>query len=696
MHKIDNQKVFNLTFKKKPIKIEVGNLALQTESSVFIEYEDCTILTTIVIGEKKNVDFLPLNIIVNDKMYAYGKIPSGFFKRETRTTEFSILLSRLIDRSLRPIFDQNIRNEIQITINILSVSLNWLNLEMISVLSSSIALNLIKNLNFNPVSLLKIKENPLTETELYICANNSGIHMLEGFFNEIKEENLLEIINQSWKDLKTDLIFQKKVIEKCDSFWFDFLEKSISEEKIINFWKKLIKEELSKQNFLIDEIIKEKTKKKQDLMLKNLFLKIIDLNQEKINSLIQQEKEKYLILLENEFNHWLKKYLRKKIINSNSHIDGRKIDEIRKLNIKIDVLNHVHGSSLFQRGFTQVLTIATLSDLDDYQSVEGWNKEKKYFFHHYNFNSFSVNSLSNKSFPSRREIGHGYLVEKTFKYLLPNLISFPYTIRLVSEVLSSDGSTSQASICASSLALMASGVPLKKHVAGISIGAIFDEDKEIIFTDIQGIEDYCGDVDFKIAGTAGTTTGIFSLQMDVKKIFPFSFSFFEKIFTKAKNARILIINEMNKILNSSKNMLSENALKNIQIPILTKEIGKIIGPNGKIINDIIKNTNQSKIKINDDGKIIIYNQNNIMLKKAYNLIKSILTPIAIKNKFLGKIVKFNDEKITIVLKEGYQGLIKSDLSLIKNNFKINDYIWVEIIKLNEQFIFLKYLQEDNY
>lgn len=679
------KKVFEWNFNGKKLIVEHGELAQQASSSILIRYENTVVLTAIVIGEKTtNTNFFPLTVIFQEKLYSVGKIPGGFFKREGKPSDYATLSARLIDRPIRPLFDENYRNEVQVINNVLSVGQD--DVRVVALFASSLGLSISSMPFSGPVAgviVAKIDDqlicNPSTtklehsQLEVFIAGTKDAINMVEASAKEVSEKEMLEAIAFGHQEIKKLISFQEEVIKSLKIKKQEPNIFTISNE-IINDVKNNYEQDLIKAVKISDKIMRydaiDKIKTNAILQYEN---KIYDSVEQK-NQVLQQ--------LNQAIENIIKAEVRRLITKDKIRLDQRKSDEIRKLSSKIDFLPVVHGSALFTRGETQVLSIVTLGALGEHQIIDGLtDEESKRFMHHYNFPQFSVGQTGRYGPPTRREVGHGTLGEKALLQVLPDENKFPYTIRIVSEVLASNGSTSQASICASSLALMAAGVPITCPVAGIAMGLIMEDDDYTILTDIQGMEDHLGDMDFKVAGTS---KGICALQMDIK-IKGISEKILTEALEQARVGRIKILENMNQVINEPRSDVAENAPKIFQTTIAIDKIRDIIGPGGKTITAIIEKSDNVKIDIEDDGRLIIYHKDRNAINKAWTLIKDIIEPFEIGTEINGKVMGLEKFGAFIRLKDGVDGLLHSSkITNLSAPLKIGDNIMVTIIGIDER------------
>ena len=617
-----NKQVFSMDFYGKNLSVEVGELAKQANGAVLVRYNDTVILSTVVAGkEPKNVDFFPLTVTYEEKLYSVGKIPGGFLKREGRPSEHGTLTARMIDRPIRPLFADGFRNEVQSVNTVLSVDQDATP-EMAAMLGASLAL-CVSDIPFNgPIAGVNVGlvdgefivngtpeqlENSLINLE--VAGTKDAINMVEADAKEVSEEVMLEALLFGHEKIKELIAFQEKVVEACGKEKIEIplfeLNNDLVEEVAVRAKAEMaaavsIPGKLERYG-AIDDLIAQVTEEYD--------------NREYENEEIKADVMKQVGIILHELE---KDEVRRLITEDKIRPDGRKIDEIRPLDSQIDLLPRVHGSALFTRGETQVLSVATLGAIGEHQKIDGLGLEdQKRFMHHYNFPPYSVGETGRMGAPGRREIGHGALGERALAQVIPSEEAFPYTIRVVSEVLESNGSSSQASICASTMALMAAGVPIKAPVAGVAMGLVKKGDAYTILTDIQGMEDHLGDMDFKVAGT---DAGICALQMDIK-IDGITKEILQEALAQAKVARKQIMANMMDAIAAPRDELSPYAPKVQMMKIEPDQIKAVIGQGGKTINEIIEQSDGVKIDIEQDGTVVIYHYDQAAINKAVELIE---------------------------------------------------------------------------
>ncbi|MCD6422295.1 polyribonucleotide nucleotidyltransferase [bacterium] len=681
----EGTKVKEFDWQGKKLRFETGRLAHFADASVRVDFGDTTVFCTVVVSEepREDVDFFPLLVDYEEKFYASGKISgSRFIKREGKPSESAILNARLIDRPLRPLFPKDYRHDVQIIVTVLSYDPECPP-EIPSLLGASLALCLSPAPFEGPVGAVRVGLkggefvlNPSDELEgleadFVVVGNEERILMVEGKAKEVPEAEILRLFEWALRQLQFGLKAQQEFLK---DFKIIKPEYAISESDIHIKISDLLGSELKKVLQLRDEEERKANLERfEERVLKEF------------------EGDYKQIEIENAFNELIKKETRRLILEKGFRPDGRKEDEIRPLHIEVGVLARTHGSALFSRGETQVLSVTTLDSPAKEQMIETMEEEGfKRFMHHYNFPPYSTGEIRPLSAPSRREIGHGALVEKALEGLIPDKKEFPYTIRVVSEVLSSNGSTSMASTCASTLSLMDAGVPLLNPVAGIAMGLVAEEkegkiSRYRVLTDIQGIEDFSGDMDFKVAGTK---KGITAIQLDVK-IKGINFDIIKEVFERAKKARLYILQEMHKVLPKPK-PVSPLAPVIELITIDPEKIRDVIGPGGKTIRDIIAQTGV-EINIEPDGTVYISSDsaNRKGVLQAKEWVKNLTREIKVGEIFRGKVTRVVDFGVFVEVFPGQEGLVHiSELSRrrIRNIYrlvKVGDVIPVKVIKIDE-------------
>ena len=662
------KKVFNLEFNGRNISIETGELAKQTNGAVLVRYGDTAVLSVCVMGKNPvSQDFFPLQVLYQERLYSVGKIPGGFIKREGRPSEAATLAARLIDRPIRPMFDENLRNEIQVINTVLSVDQDN-SPEMAAMLGSSLCLG-ISDIPFDgPVAGVvvgliddKFIINPTSEESeksslhLTVAGTKDAICMVEAGAKELPEDIMLEALMFAHENIKKLCVFQESIIKEIGKEKVELekaiipkeIEVSVREYATKDMLKAIqIKEKLAK--YAAIDKVKEDTIKHFESVYQD---------DEDLNSKLQQVKK---VLTNIEAGE-----VRRLITEEHVRSDGRKMDEIRPLFAGVDLLARTHGSALFQRGETQVLATTTLGALGEHQILDGLGiEDTKRFMLHYNFPQFSVGEVGRYGSPGRREIGHGALGERALAQVIPSEEEFPYTIRVVSEVLESNGSSSQATICSGCLSLMAAGVPIKAPVAGIAMGLITSEDesKYTILTDIQGLEDHMGDMDFKVAGTR---TGITALQMDIK-IKGVTKEILGEALAQAYKARLEILDVMESAISKPREEVSKYAPKIETFNVDPEKIRDIIGRGGEMITKIIleasnvstvNDKDAVKVDLEDDGRVIIYHTDKEIISKTKEMILNVIREVEKDKVYTGIVTKVEDFGCFVELWPGCEGLV---------------------------------------
>ena len=695
------KRTFEKEFYGKKIVVEIGELAKQANSACLVRYGDTVVLTAVVNGKEPTTgDFFPLMVLYQEKLYSVGKIPGGFIKREGRPTEVATLAARLIDRPIRPLFKEGFKNEVQIINTVLSVDTAY-SPELTALFGSSLALT-ISDLPFEgPVAGVvvgringKFVINPTPEEQeqsdiyLTVAGTKDAINMVESSAKQVSEEDMLEALMFGHEAVKELILFEEEIEKEVGKEKKDYPLIKIDPEinsrvrdiitvRMVNAIK--IEEKLARQE-KIDEL-KEETR--------NTF-------KELYNNLSEKELEEVIKQVNEVLEHIEYEEIRRLITDDKIRPDGRKTTEIRPLNSQVDILPRTHGSALFTRGQTQVLSVTTLGSINEYQILDGLSDEEgKRFMHHYNFPQFAVGETGRYGTPGRREIGHGALGEKALAQVIPSEEEFPYTIRVVSEVLESNGSSSQASICAGCMSLMAAGVPIKDMVAGIAMGLITNENGNYtILTDIQGAEDHYGDMDFKVAGTKN---GICALQMDIK-IKGITKEILKEALEQAKVARLEVLENMQTAITEPRKELSKYAPKIKQMKIREDQIKAVIGRGGEVITKIIQDAsnvvsvndkNAVKIDIDDEGRILLYHQDIEVLNKAMKMIEDITREVEEGKIYTAKVVKIIEAGCFVEVWSGCEGFVHiSKLAKDRVN-KVED-----VVKEGDEIV-VKYIGTDN-
>jgi polyribonucleotide nucleotidyltransferase len=657
------KRTFSLDFYGKKLVVETGELAKQADGAVLVRLDETVILSTAVANdEAKDTDFFPLTVVYEEKQYAVGKIPGSFLRREGRPGEHATLSARLIDRPIRPLFDDGFRNEVQVVNTVMSVDMNA-NPEMTALFGSGLALGLsdipfegpvagvfVGRVNGQFIINPTVEQNNLSDLNLAVAGTLDAINMVEAGAQEISEKDMVEALMFGHEAIKVLCKFQQSIIKEIGQkkrvFEFYRVNETVNKEVRSLAVKKMIsaistKDKLEREgkiNAVKDEVKSVfEAKKYDDAEAEKKSLKEVEMI---LETIISEE-------------------VRRLITEEKIRPDGRKVDEVRPLDAQLDLLPRVHGSALFTRGQTQVLSIATLASLNDVQIIDNLTDEdKKRFMHHYNFPPFSVGEVGRMGSPGRREIGHGALGERALSYVIPKEDVFPYTIRLVSEVLESNGSSSQASICASSMALMAAGVPISGMVSGIAMGLITSGPLDgkhpyTILTDIQGLEDHFGDMDFKVAGTK---KGITALQMDIK-IRGINRQVIVEALAAALKSRTAIREFMEKTIATPRPEVGKYAPKLQQLLIPVDKIRDVIGAGGKVINEIIEKCNGVKIDIEQDGRVMIYHQDREPITKAAAMIEALTRSAKVGEVFEGEVVRIEAYGIFVNLFGDTDGMV---------------------------------------
>ena len=686
---MSEKQIFKTTWGGRPLQIEVGQLAKQANGAVLVRYGDTVVLSAAVASkEAKDTDFFPLTINYEEKMYAAGKIPGGFIKREGRPSTEATLTARLIDRPIRPMFADGFRNEVQVTNIVMSVETDC-SPAMAAMLGSSLALS-ISDIPFDgPIAGVEVGRvngeyvlNPTveqaeqTDIELSVAGTKQAINMVESGAKEVSEEDMLGALLFGFDAIKELVAFQEEIVQAVGK---EKMEVSLLQ----------VDADLKKEIFdasyatMKTAVMTEEKLARED----NIEQVKIDIREAYAEKFIGHEEEDQLLKEVKQITEDLEKdVVRELIMIDKIRPDGRKLDEIRPLASEVSLLPRVHGSGLFTRGQTQALSACTLAPLGEHQIIDGLGVEvSKRFIHHYNFPQFSVGSTGRAGSPGRREIGHGALGERALAQVIPSEEDFPYTIRLVAEVLESNGSSSQASICAGTLALMDAGVPIKAPVAGIAMGLVSDGENYTILTDIQGLEDHLGDMDFKVAGTKD---GITALQMDIK-IQGITEQILKEALAQAKQARMEILEELTSTIAAPREELSPYAPKIEMIQIDPAKIKDVIGKGGDTINGIIEETGV-KIDIDQDGKVSIASSDKEMIQKAIKIIEDLTKEVKVGEVYLGKVVRIEKFGAFVNLIKGKDGLVHiSQLSndrvnKVEDVVKLGDEVLVKVTEIDKQ------------
>ena len=685
---------FHLDFCGRGITVETGEIAKQADGAVIIRYGDTVTLSTACASNqaKEGIDFFPLTVSFEEKLYSVGKIPGGFLRREGRPSEHATLTARMIDRPIRPLFAEGFRNEVQVVNTVLSVDQDA-SPEMAAMFGASLAL-CISDIPFNgPIAGVKVGRingelvaNPTvaqmeeSDIDLTVAGTTQALNMVEAGAKEVSEEDMLAALMFGHEQIKKLCAFQEEIVAACGKEKREIelyaVDETIDREVRANFEAQIraavsIKEKLERYG-KIDDLTDEAAE-----MIANKEYE----SEKDQNNAVKQAREICRGIEADE--------VRRLIIEDKVRPDGRQIDEIRPLNSQVDLLPRVHGSALFTRGETQVLSTTTLGALNDNQIIDDLTVvDSKRFMHHYNFPPYCVGETGRMGNPGRREIGHGALGERALAQVLPSVDEFPYTIRTVADVMESNGSSSQASICAGTMSLMAAGVPIKAPVAGIAMGLIMDDNsgKYTVLTDIQGMEDHFGDMDFKVAGTKN---GITALQMDIK-VTGITKNIFEEALAQAHKARLEILDNMLACIPSPREQLSPYAPKIAMMNIDPDKIKDVIGPGGKMINEIIAQCDNVKIDIDDDGKVVIYHNDYDTIEKAKQMISDIVRVAKVGDVYAAKVVRLEKFGAFVNLFGNTDGLLHISkishhrVDKVEDVLKLGDIIDVKVTEIDNK------------
>lgn len=685
---------FHLDFCGRGITVETGEIAKQADGAVIIRYGDTVTLSTACASNqaKEGIDFFPLTVSFEEKLYSVGKIPGGFLRREGRPSEHATLTARMIDRPIRPLFAEGFRNEVQVVNTVLSVDQDA-SPEMAAMFGASLAL-CISDIPFNgPIAGCKVGRingelvaNPTvaqmeeSDIDLTVAGTAQALNMVEAGAKEVSEEDMLAALMFGHEQIKKLCAFQEEIVAACGKEKREIelyaVDETIDREVRANFEAQIraavsIKEKLERYG-KIDDLTDEAAE-----MIANKEYA----SEKEQNNAVKQAREICRGIEADE--------VRRLIIEDKVRPDGRQIDEIRPLNSQVDLLPRVHGSALFTRGETQVLSTTTLGALNDNQIIDDLTVvDSKRFMHHYNFPPYCVGETGRMGNPGRREIGHGALGERALAQVLPSVDEFPYTIRTVADVMESNGSSSQASICAGTMSLMAAGVPIKAPVAGIAMGLIMDDDsgKYTVLTDIQGMEDHFGDMDFKVAGTKN---GITALQMDIK-VTGITKNIFEEALAQAHKARLEILDNMLACISEPRTQLSPYAPKIAMMNIDPDKIKDVIGPGGKMINEIIAQCDDVKIDIDDDGKVVIYHNDYDTIEKAKQMISDIVRVAKVGDVYAAKVVRLEKFGAFVNLFGNTDGLLHISkishhrVDKVEDVLKLGDVIDVKVTEIDNK------------
>ncbi len=686
-------KTYSMDLAGRNLTIETGELAGLANGNVLVRYGDTVVMVNVTASKepKEGIDFFPLSVDYEEKLYAVGKIPGGFTKREGKAADKAILVSRAIDRPIRPLFPKDFRNDVVVVATVLSVEPDN-SPEVCAMIGASAALS-ISDIPFGgPTAAVKVgyidgefvinpglEQRAKSELDLTVAGTMDKIAMIEAGAKELPDDKMLEAIKRGHVEIKRLCEFIAKIRDEIGKPKFEYksfeVDHEIYEEIEVNFKDRMYKD--------VQAIEKEARDKNMEVLAEDVKTYFVEKYGEERAEEIKVDIADSLYKLE-------KKCVREMILKEHKRPDGRAIDEIRPLSCRVGLLPRTHGSAVFTRGQTQVLTVATLGMAKEEQLLDGLDEEtSKRYIHQYNFPGYSVGEAKTSRGPGRREIGHGALAERALVPVIPSQEEFPYTIRVVSEVLSSNGSTSQASICGSTLALMDAGVPIKNPVAGISTGLVTDSenpDNYVMLTDIQGLEDFFGDMDFKVGGTE---KGITAIQVDIK-IDGLSYNIIEEAFARTRKARKYILDEiMLKEIAKPRDELSKYAPKTITTTISVDKIKDVIGSGGKVINKIIEETGV-KIDIEEDGRVFIYADNKENAEKALKQIEDITREIEVGEFYEGTVARIMPFGAFISLGGGKEGLLhiskisKERVEKVEDVLSIGDKIIVKVLEIDDQ------------
>ena len=681
-------KSYSMELAGRTLTVEIGRVAAQANGAAFMHYGDTVVLSTATASEKPRdgIDFFPLSVEYEEKMYAVGKIPGGFNKREGKASEHAVLTSRVIDRPMRPLFPKDYRNDVTVSNLVMSVDPDC-NPDVVAMLGSSIATSISDipfdgpiaatmvglvdgELVFNPTA----DQKNISDLSLTVASTAEKIIMIEAGANEVPEDKMLEAIFAAHEVNKEIIAFIQKIVDECGKTKHDYIHVTTPDD----LWEDMV-------SFITPEAMEEAVFTDEKQVREENIRQI----KEKLAQRYQEEHPEWLEAIDDAVYKFQKVTVRKMILKDHRRPDGRQIKEIRPLHAEIDILPRVHGSGMFQRGQTQILTAVTLASLASAQKVDGLDESEtsKRYMHHYNFPSWSVGETKPSRGPGRREIGHGALAERALVPVLPSEEEFPYAIRAVSETLESNGSTSQASVCASTLALMAAGVPIKRMVAGISVGLVTGEtdDDYLVLTDIQGLEDFFGDMDFKVAGTH---KGITAIQMDIK-IHGLTEQIIREAIARTREARVYILDQvMAPVISEPRKEVSPYAPKICQIMINPEKIGDVIGKQGKVINKIIEDTGV-QIDIEDDGSVSVCGTDAAMIDKAVKIIETIVNDVEPGQIFTGKVVRIINIGAFVELAPGKDGMIhisklsQKRVAKVEDVVKVGDEVTVKVLEVDK-------------
>ena len=669
----------------REMKVEFGKIGMLSNAAIFMSYGDTVILTNVNASEqpREGIDFFPLSVEYEERLYSVGKIPGGFIKREGKPTDGAILKGRAIDRSLRPLFPKGYRNDVQVICTVVSVEKDNLP-EILAINAASTALCLSSIPFTTPVGAVQVglvdgelvinpnaEEREKSKLALTVCSTKDRVMMIEAGGDEIPEDKMIEAIKFGFEACQPIVKFQEEAMEKMGKVK-DVPELYHPSEEVEKDLRAFASDMVKEAMYITDKDERNAA---------------IDKVNEKVNEEFGEKYADKLGDIKEVLYAMQKEVVRNMLLNEKRRPDGRAFDEVRPISCEVGILPRTHGTGLFTRGLTQVMTVATLGSIGDIQILDGIEDDTKRYMHHYNFPGYSVGEVKPLRGPGRREIGHGALAERALEPLIPSEEEFPYTIRLVSEVLSSNGSTSQASVCGSTLALLDAGVPIKRPAAGIAMGLITSPDlkEEAVLTDIQGIEDFFGDMDFKVAGTV---EGITSIQVDTK-IKGMSFSIIENAIRDARKARVMILGKIADCIPEPRKDVSIYAPKTSVINIDPEKIKDVIGAGGKVINKIIAETGV-KIDIKEDGTVFVSSEDHEGVKNAIKIIEGLTKEVKVGEVYLGKVTKITTFGAFVEVLPNKEGLVhiskldKNRVNKVEDVVSVGDEILVKVTEIDNQ------------
>ena len=680
-------KQYEMELAGRTLRVDIDRVGKQANGAALIHYGDTVVLSTVTASKepREGIDFFPLSVEYEEKMYSVGKIPGGFNKREGKASENAVLTSRVIDRPMRPLFPKDLRNDVTLDNLVLSVD-PCARPELVAMIGSALVTS-ISDIPFDgPCATTQMglingefivnpsqEQNAVSDLQLTVASTREKVIMIEAGANIVPEDKMLEAIFKCHEINQTVIAFIDKIVAECGKPKFEYQSCAVPEAMFEDMKTVVTPEQMEVAVFTDDKQTREKAIDEIKAQFKERYA----------------ENEEWLGYLDDAVYQYQKKTVRKMILKDHKRPDGRAIDQIRPLAAEVDIIPRVHGSAMFTRGQTQICDIVTLAPLSEAQKVDGLDPfvtEKRYI-HHYNFPAYSVGETKVSRGPGRREIGHGALAERALVPVLPSAEEFPYAIRAVSETFESNGSTSQASVCASCMALMAAGVPIKAPVAGISCGLVTGEtdDDYIVLTDIQGLEDFFGDMDFKVAGTP---EGITAIQMDIK-IHGLTPAIIKEAIAKTREARMYILNEvMLKAIEGPRPQVNDYAPKITCIQIDPEKIGEVIGQRGKTINQIIEDTGV-KIDITDDGRVDICSADKAAIDEAIKTIKLIVDPIEVGATYEGEVVRIMPFGAFVQISPNKDGMIhisklsKERVEKVEDVVNIGDKVSVKVLDIRE-------------